>query len=228
MSTNTRLIAAIAVLAIAASAWALVSGVVAGRAPAQEDVRTALSQTPPPLAVAPTSAPRPTPAPTPAYALPTHLIIPAIGVDAPLVPLGLDASAIPEVPATGSDAGWYDFSARPGQGSNVVLGGHLQLHQVPAVFWNLDELQPGDLIQITTESGRQFAYKVTTRSSVSSTDPDSVKVIYPTSHEMLTLITCGGTWIANPAQTFGGNYSLRTVVQAVPVASGLGASPAAR
>lgn len=217
---NRALMAAVAVLTVGGFSAALVLGVLRGDDSGTLSPGAALSPSPPALAVAP---PTPAPTPTPAavqYPTPAHLAIPAIGVDAPVVPLGLDADAIPEVPAIGSDVGWYDFSARPGQGSNVVLAGHLQLHQVPAVFWNLDELQPGDLIQITSDSGQGFAYQVTSRRSVSSTDPDSVKVIYPTGREMLTLITCGGTWIANPSQTFGGDFSSRTVVQAVPVTSG--------
>ncbi len=220
MRGNRALIAAIAVLAAGGIGAAVVLGVLPGDDSTTAPPDVALSPSPPALAAA-----TPTPAPTPApaavqYAAPTHLAIPAIGVDAPVVPLGLDADAIPEVPAVGSDVGWYNFSARPGQGSNVVVAGHLQLHQVPAVFWRLDELQPGDLIQITTDSGQRFAYQVTSRRSVSSTDPDSVKVIYPTGREMLTLVTCGGTWVANPAQTFGGDFASRTVVQAEPVASG--------
>ncbi len=215
-----ELIVAVALLAVGGFSMALVLGILPGGSSTTGPPGVALSPSPSALAAAPPTL-APTPAPTAVqYPTPAHLAIPAIGVDAPVVPLGLDADAIPEIPSVGSDTGWYNFSARPGQGSNVVIAGHLQLHQVPAVFWRLDELQPGDLIQITSDSGQRFAYQVTSRHSVSSTDPDSVKVIYPTVREMLTLITCGGTWIANPSQTFGGDFSSRTVVQAVPVTSG--------
>jgi hypothetical protein len=40
------------------------------------------------------------------------------------------------------DVAWYDFSARPGAGSNAVFSGHVDYHDVgPAVFWNLRDLR---------------------------------------------------------------------------------------
>ena len=48
-------------------------------------------------------------------------------------------------------------------------------------------------------------------------DPESVKLIYPTNTEMLTLVTCGGTFQRDPSARFGGEYTHRSIVQAKPV-----------
>ncbi len=50
-------------------------------------------------------------------------------------------------------------------------------------------------------------------------NPDSLKVMSPTDEDIVTLITCGGSWVPDPAERFGGNYTDRTIVQAKLVQS---------
>ena len=45
-------------------------------------------------------------------------------------------------------------------------------------------------------------------------DPNVVKVMGGTSKDVLTLITCGGTWQNIPSNDDGGNYTHRIVVRA--------------
>ena len=166
--------------------------------------------------------PVPTAAPTPTVVAdtsepPTRLAIEAIGVDAPVINLGLDPELIPEVPSTGAEVGWYDFSAKPGTGSNVVLAGHVTWDKRPAVFWSLGEIKEGDLIHLTTGRGDQMVYEVTANLLVDPSDPESLQLIYPTDTEMLTLVTCGGTFNRDAGARFGGEYTHRAIVQATPV-----------
>ncbi len=148
---------------------------------------------------------------------PMRLVIEAIAVDAPVIPLGVDSELAPEVPSSGAEVAWYDFSANPGTGSNVVLAGHVTWDKKSAVFWELGELQVGDLIQLTTERGDQLVYEVTANLLVDPSDPESVRLIYPTDTEMLTLVTCGGTFNRDAGSRFGGEYTHRSIVQAKPV-----------
>lgn len=148
---------------------------------------------------------------------PSRLVIETIGVDAPVITLGLDAERTPEVPSVGSDVGWYDFSATPDTGGNVVLAGHVTWDKKGAVFWRLGELKEGDLIRVATERGDELLYEVTSNLLVDPDDPQSLHLIYPTDTELLTLVTCGGTFNVDPGARFGGEYDRRTIVQAKPV-----------
>ena len=148
---------------------------------------------------------------------PTRLIIEAIGVEAQVITLGLDSTLIPQVPSAGSDVAWYDFSAKPDTGGNVVLSGHVTWDKAPAVFWRLQELKEGDIIKLETDEGDQAIYEVRTNLVVDPSDPESVNLIHPTGTEMVTLVTCGGTFVPDAANRFGGEYTNRVVVQAEPV-----------
>jgi LPXTG-site transpeptidase (sortase) family protein len=151
---------------------------------------------------------------------PVRIVIPAIRVDAEVIALGLDAQAVPQVPdrsnaqRPGRVVAWYDFSARPGQGSNAVFAGHVTWDRAPAVFWDLGKLAAGDLLRIVVQDGRQLVYQVSETFMVDPAQPDAVRVMYPTSEDMVTLITCGGTFVPDRASPLGGDYSHRVVVRA--------------
>ncbi len=166
--------------------------------------------------------PQPTaPAPEPtAVTVPLRLVIESLGVDAPVGVYTLDADGVPEVPVA-DDAGevvaWYDFSSRPGAGSNAVFAGHVTWNRAPAVFGNLDDLQAGDVVSLVSDDGREYTYEVFANFAVDPYDTESLKVMAPTETDTITLITCGGTWIPDASQQFGGDYTTRTIVQATLV-----------
>ena len=166
----------------------------------------------------PAQEPSPQPAEPPSDSRPVRMVIEKIGVDAPVITLSLDSERIPEVPTTGDTLAWYDFGSNPGHGSNAVFSGHVTWNQSPAVFWDLDDLEQGDVIDVYLEDGTDYRYRVTDTLAVEWDDPDGVKLIQPTPNEAMTLVTCGGTWVPDASQRFGGNYTHRTVVRAQPVA----------
>jgi len=155
---------------------------------------------------------------------PTRMVIPDIGVDATIQALGLDSKRYPEVPDSGMDVAWYTFSAPPGLGGNAVFSGHVDWYYWgqpgEGVFYHLRELEIGDEITVSLEDGNQVSYRVTGNVAVDYDDPDVLKVMDPTSKDVLTLITCGGTWARDYSNPNGGNYSHRVVVRAERV-SGL-------
>ncbi len=175
-----------------------------------------------------TPEPEPTPTPEPpAVAVPLRLMIDRLGVDAPVDVYALDENGVPEVPVA-DDAGvvvaWYDFSSKPGAGSNAVFAGHITWNRAPAVFANLDDLQAGDVVRLVSDDGREYAYEVFANFAVDPYDTESLKVMAPTETDTVTLITCGGTWIPDPSEQFGGDYTTRTIVQAELVQSSVTAS----
>lgn len=161
--------------------------------------------------VAPSPPPRP-PLPDSGY----RMVIGKIGVDAPVDVYGLDENSVPEVPL-GSDAAevvaWYDFSARPGTGSNAVFAGHVTWNG-KAVFYNLQTLQPGDVVELVGADDTRLRYVVSSNFAVDPNDPDSLRVMQPTETDVITLITCGGTFLATNDPVAGGDYTLRVIVRA--------------
>src|SRR3989337_2028582 len=89
-----------------------------------------------------------------------------ISVDAPVVEMGLDGNGVPQVPLNRQDVAWYNFSAKPGAGSNAVFAGHLNWGGVVGVFGNIDELESGDTIRLISDQGREFTYEVFANYSV--------------------------------------------------------------
>jgi sortase A len=160
-----------------------------------------------------------TPAPSePDAPRPIRITIPGIGVDAPIVAMALDSRSYPEVPDSGSDVAWYTFSAPPGTGSNAVFSGHVDWYYwgLPGegVFYHLRELQIGDEISLELENGNRLRYIVTGNVGVAYDDPNVIKVMDSTSRDVITLITCGGTWLRDYSNPAGGNYSHRVIVRA--------------
>jgi LPXTG-site transpeptidase (sortase) family protein len=154
---------------------------------------------------------RPTPVVTPVSNAPLdRLVIPKIEVDAPVITLGVDDQGIMQSPRKPFDVGWYDFSARPGTGGNAVFSGHVDFASVgAAVFWNLRELVPGDLIEVRLADGTDYQYLVVSNVSYPRDDAPIADIVGPTGKDTVTIITCTGTFNRDIHQ-----YSHRLVVRA--------------
>jgi LPXTG-site transpeptidase (sortase) family protein len=148
--------------------------------------------------------------PTPVGEVPGRLVIPRIGVDAPIVKLSVDGNGVMESPSTPTDAGWYDFTARPGQGGNAVFSGHVDYHNYgAAVFWDLRNLEAGDVIEVYGEDGGVYRYKAVSSVSYPADEAPVDDIVGRTERETVTLITCVGQFNYDIHQ-----YSHRLVVQA--------------
>jgi sortase (surface protein transpeptidase) len=164
-----------------------------------------------------TVAPLPDVASLPDVAAPVRMVIEKIGVNAPIITLGLDAYRLPQVPYDPYVVVWYDFSAKPGQGGNAAFAGHVDWtvngQPVTGVFWGLRELQQGDVVKILREDGSELQYSVTHVLAIDYGDPEGVKVMYPIPNDVITLVSCGGTWIPDRSMALGGEYTHRIVVR---------------
>lgn len=161
---------------------------------------------------APTAAPVVAAAPPPLRDKPYNIVIDKIGVNAGVFAYGLDANNTPEVPYNGWDVAWYNFSAQPGTGSNAVFAAHVTWNG-PAVFYRIDALTTGDLVKLIAEDGTVLTYRVTESYLVDPDDPASLAVMHGTDHDVITLITCGGTpfYVGGTA---GYDYTNRQIVRA--------------
>ena len=188
-----------------------------------------------PIPVTPTPSPTqalatPTPQPTPPLGdAPYRMIIEKLKVDAPVRTYSLDANAVPEVP-TGPGAAeivaWYDFSARPGTGSNAVFSGHVTWFG-QAVFWQLKRLEAGDTIKLRGEDGTELVYSVTESFLVNPRGPEALGVMSGTPTDIITIITCDGDFIDTNDPVFGGEYTDRRVVRAGLVSVTVAGAPQA-
>lgn len=127
--------------------------------------------------------------------VPVSISIPAIGVRAPLMRLGLEPDGQVQVPPLFKDpqkAGWYVDSPTPGQVGPSVILGHIDNVLGPAVFFRLGALKPGDLIDVSLADGTVAVFKVDgVRQYPKSHFPN--RLVYgPTDFAALRVITCGG------------------------------------
>jgi sortase A len=80
--------------------------------------------------------------------------------------------------------GHWPGTAMPGHQGNVVIAGHRVSHDKP--FRNIDKLQPGDQVILTTDEGR-FVYQVTGTDIVY---PDALWIVDQTVDYTATLFAC--------------------------------------
>lgn len=117
------------------------------------------------------------PIPTPRPGAPTRIVIPAIGVDAPVV----EGDGWEELKR---GVGHHIGSANSGERGNMVLSGHNDIFG--EVFRDLDKLDLGDEI-IVYAGDVPYRYIVKAKRIVEPTD---VSVMAPTTKPIVTLITC--------------------------------------
>jgi LPXTG-site transpeptidase (sortase) family protein len=146
-------------------------------------------------------------------AAPQRLLVPGIGVNASVEPLGLDTQGRMATPSRAENVGWYSPGAAPGDVGNAVIDGHLDWTTGPAVFWKLGRLRHGDEITITRADGSQAKFAVQS-TSVMPYDASTDLLFTRSGPPSLTLITCSGSWDRQR-----GTYLQRLVVRASLVSS---------
>jgi len=141
-----------------------------------------------------------------------RLLIPSIGVDAPFSVKVVPPNGVMPNPNGPEDVAYYDFSSKaglggaPGLGGNIVMAGHVDyINYGPAVFWDLQTLKQGDVIQIRTTDGRVLEYMVEFSKIVPESWGDWSAIVAATAEESVTLITCTGEFEA-------GHYSDRHII----------------
>ena len=155
--------------------------------------------------VEPTVAPQPTASRAPI----ARMMIPELGVDAPIQVKGIDGNNVMEAPDGPENVAWYDFTRHPGLGGNAVFSGHVDyINYGPAVFANVHQLEPEDVIDVRLQDGTRYRYRVFAKEQVTA-NSDVSGIVGPTDDEIVTLITCIGSF-----DTSSGQYSHRLIVKA--------------
>ncbi|MFI7408417.1 class F sortase [Streptomyces sp. NPDC049627] len=130
-----------------------------------------------------------------ARSVPVGLHIPAIGVDTPVIRLGLAANGTVQVPPITADdrAGWYRHSPTPGQVGPSVILGHVTVGAYgDGVFRHLARLHRGDRIVVRREDGSSAEFAVGAVRTVAKAEFPADDVYGDVDRPELRLITCGG------------------------------------
>lgn len=128
-----------------------------------------------------------------ARSTPVRLQIASIGVDTPMMALGLRADGTLQVPTNGFPAGWYTGGPTPGQLGPAVIAGHVDMRG-PGVFYKLHDIVAGDQVAITRADGSKPVFRVTQVEEFRK-DHFPTKLVYGNiDHAGLRLITCGGSF----------------------------------
>jgi len=170
---------------------------------------TPVNEVQPPAVATPDHWWKPLPAATAAFQ-PALLVIEKLRVLAPVEVKGVDYRNAMEAPDRPTDAAWYRFTARPGSGSNAVFSGHHEFGHdaTPAIFWHLDQLGPGDAIDVVSDKHTQIRYRVIRTWDYSVTNIPMEQVLAADTGDAVTLITTSGAYLR-------GGYDHRLVVRAV-------------
>jgi hypothetical protein len=142
---------------------------------------------------------------------PANVVIPAIGVDASLVRLGLRRDRAMEVPAFGL-AGWYAEGPMPGHPGPSVVAAHVDSRSGPDVFADLGRLAAGDHVHVDYDSGDRVTFVVTRSERTAKTALPTASIWPLTNARLLTLITCGGAFDRST-----GHYLDNLIVFTVPL-----------
>jgi hypothetical protein len=166
------------------------------------------------------------------------LLIPSLGVRAPLVPIGAVGAAETAsltIPEDIHSVGWWDGTVRdgdhtlqedaprPGQPGVALIAGHIDSAVAgPGALYDLGELTPGAIIEVVDSRGRLSDWVVTSapQTTLKTQLPPSLWVT--TGTPKLALVTCGG-----PFDSATGHYLDNVIIWAA-AAPGPGLWPAGR
>jgi len=135
---------------------------------------------------------------------PTRLVIPAIALDSPIVPVGqtplvINGTVYGQWNTADNSVGWHNQSAKLGQPGNTVLNGHSDINA--AVFRHMEHIDIGDEISVFS-GDRPHRYVAIHKFLVKEQDVSleeriqNASWIASTQDDRLTLVTC-----ANPGAT---------------------------
>lgn len=169
---------------------------------------------PPSTSTTSTTAAAPTPTATTAPPAsgpvdPARVRVPVIGLDAPVVPVGLRADGQMEVPGA-TDVGWYRLGPTPGAAGSAVLAAHVDFGGERGAFFDLRQVPVGAEVLVDGDGGtRKFV--VSEREQVAKADVDLRRYFTADGPPRLTLITCGGAFDRG-----SGHYVDNVILTATP------------
>ena len=150
----------------------------------------------PPTQRVPRETPDSTDPMAPAPSAPVGIRIPAIGVDAAVDPVGLDADGGMEIPYDIARIGWYEPGVAVGADNGTsVLSGHVDSReQGEGAFFELRALDVDDLVSVDHADGSSSQWRVVARTVYPKDELPIAEIFTRFGDPRLVLITCGGAF----------------------------------
>lgn len=118
--------------------------------------------------------------------------IPSIGVNAPLISLGLNKDRSLQVPGNAHTAGWFKGAPRPGQIGPAVIAAHVHFNDRPGAFVRLSEVKLNDRVIVTAKDGTKVVFVITRVARFQKNRFPTSLVYGNIAYPGLRLITCEG------------------------------------
>jgi len=139
------------------------------------------------------------------YSVPNRVRIPAIRVDAPVMPVGLDAAGWVDAPPPQDPnlAGWFTGGVAPGEKGTAVVVGHVDNKLGPAVFYGLGALKKGNKVEVSRADGKTAVFEIYGIEVFEKKNFPGDRVYASKGSPELRVITCGGGF--SKAHGYDGN-----------------------
>lgn len=141
-----------------------------------------------------------------------RVAVPSLGVDMPVVPVGLEPTGDVTIPSESHIAGWYRYSSGASAATgSIVLVAHVDAWDGIGPFSRLKDVAPGAEVVLSGPSGlRSFRVDGVAQPQKG---PGSLKDYFvETGPAKLVLITCGGIF-----DDATGHYRDNVIVTATPI-----------
>lgn len=128
------------------------------------------------------------------YSLVDRVRIPAIQVDAPVMPVGLDVAGWVDAPPQDDPnlAGWFTGAVSPGEKGTAVVVGHVDNKRGPAVFYGLGALKKGNRVEVQRKDGKIAVFEIYGIEVFGKQNFPGDRVYGNKGIPELRVITCGG------------------------------------
>lgn len=146
---------------------------------------------------------------------PVRLTVPALGLDLPVDPVGVQADGQMEVLPLAERGGWYRFGSTPGGGfGTAVIAAHVDSVASAGLgpFARLKDVAVGDVVVVTSQDGSTSQFAVRSVVRVAKTEVVWTDLFTREGPNRLVLVTCGGSF-----QREVGRYLDNVIVTADPV-----------
>lgn len=142
---------------------------------------------------------------------PTRLRFERLGIEAPVLPIGVDPRGEVAVPGGIDVTGWYRFGPEPGADGSAVVAAHVDFAGREGPFFRLAEAQVGDVVAVDASDGTTRTFRVTQIGRYGKTQLPTAELFRTSGAPQLALVTCGGDF--DPTRH---SYADNVVVIAVP------------
>ncbi|MFD2327732.1 class F sortase [Cohnella sp. GCM10020058] len=126
--------------------------------------------------------------------VPARIYIPAIDLHADVASVNVKDNGQMDVPKDDKTVGYLLNGVYPGAIGNAVMNGHYDNYKGAAVFFNLKQLNKGDLVVVKNKEGATIEFAVESVRSYKTSEAPLSGIFGPSDEARLNLITCSGKY----------------------------------